>query len=176
MSEHSPPGDGRRHTAATQGLKGAATTTNNASALHASSALSQLHEGFNETNYPMQPNSRKMTYISHSYLPQATSSRPYRNVGTAVSSSRNNLLGAVTGDMDIQVKGKSSIRTLIRLANSRALSERGGGAADDLGNEAAKGEHNVSIDELNSADSGDMTTGKSLVKATVTAKVRKSID
>ena len=115
-----------------------------------------------------------MTYISHSYLPATSQShnRPHRNVGTAASSSRNNLLGATTGEMDIQVKGKSSIRTLIRLANSRALSERGGGTVDLEGKGGAKGGENASIGELNSAESGGEKPTKSLVKATVTSKVR----
>ena len=55
--------------------------------------------------------------------------------------------------MDIQVKGKSSIRTLIRLANSRALSERGGAGDLEGKGRGAKGGENVSIGELNSAES-----------------------
>lgn len=47
-------------------------------------------------------------YTSHSYMPQGITSR--------MAASRQNHM-----DMDIQVKGKGSIRTLIRLANSRAI-------------------------------------------------------
>lgn len=61
-----------------------------------------------------------MTYTSQSFLPAAPSSAQRLGAGQAA---RLGSAGASNLDMDIGVKGKGSIRTLIRLANSRALDE-----------------------------------------------------
>ena len=60
---------------------------------------------------------RKMTHTSQSFIPSTSiTHRVGRNAAGTANSSRNNLLMA-TGELDIQVKGKASIRTLLRLAN-----------------------------------------------------------